>query len=107
MYQIHTQASVLQAKIPCRGFILWYVASAHSPLKPRAPLSSIFTLCISRALLEFIALQALTRSEDQLLESCQKGKVLPNAQHWAVPQDGLKSSSRRCPQPALGATSRS
>lgn len=104
MYQIHMWASVQQAKIPRRGFTLWNMASAHSPLKPRAPLSSTFTLCSSSTLLEFIALQGLT-SDGQLLESCQKGKVLPNAQHWAVPQEGLKSSSRTCPQPALGATS--
>lgn len=87
VHLIHMQAPVLPAKyceMPCKGFLLSNVTSAHNALRPRAPLSATFLLHISSALLAFIALQALTRRDDQIPGVCQKGKVLPSSRHQAV-----------------------
>lgn len=46
VHLIHMQAPVLPAKyceMPCKGFLLSNVTSAHNALRPRAPLCHLLT----------------------------------------------------------------
>lgn len=102
VYLIHVWVPILPAKhweIPCKGFMLSNITSAHNPLQPRALFFGTFLIPISSALLELRVLQVLLR---RVPGASQKRKVFPSTQHCAVQGYRLKTSSRNCPLACSG-----
>lgn len=80
-------------KIPCKGFMLSNITSAHNPLQPRAPFFGTLFLPTSSTLVELRVLRVLLR---RVPGASQKRKVVPSTQHCAVQGHRLKTS-RNCP----------